>query len=168
MKRLSQLLGAASLMTGLVGCDGEPAFDESCDLLFGNGQQITVPVAKSHEQVMWGLQERGDPAPGMLFVWGEPATRYLWMKNTPAPLSAAWIDVEGTVIAILDLHPYSLEKRGVEELSVAALEVPAGYFEQAGISKGSRIRKAECIPNLKGDDIATEVDARDVVRAEPR
>lgn len=142
------LAGCAGLLLTLTGCERAPVFNETCAVRFDNGTVVRVPVAKTHEQVMWGLQERADPRPGMLFIWEAPAKRYLWMKNTPAPLSAAWIGADGVVLEVLDLEPGSLEKRGVDEVSAAALEVPVGYFDQQGIQKGSKVVRADCIASL--------------------
>lgn len=138
----------AVLLLMITGCDSAPVFDEKCDVHFDNGSVVRVPVAKTHKQVMWGLQERADPRPGMLFIWGAPGKRYLWMKNTPSPLSAAWIGASGVVLEVLDLEPGSLEKRGVDEVSVAALEVPVGFFDQQGVHKGSKVIRADCIASL--------------------
>ncbi|HGW4498762.1 DUF192 domain-containing protein [Pseudomonas sp. NPDC077405] len=148
MKAPVLLAGSLSLFFALAGCNREPFFNEMCDIHFDNGEFVRVPVARTNEQIMWGLQKRADPRPGMLFIWDAPAKRYLWMKNTPSPLSAAWIGAEGLVLEVLDLTPGSLEKRGVDEVSVAALEVPAGYFGQKGVHKGSIVTRADCIASL--------------------
>lgn len=70
------------------------------------------------------------------------------MKNTDSPLSAAWIDSEGGIQAILDLEPRSTEKRSSFKPVVAILELPKGAFESIGVRTGSFVQAA-CLPRGK-------------------
>ncbi|RXT71157.1 hypothetical protein B1F75_22380 [Pseudomonas syringae] len=123
----------------------EPLPSESCALTFNNGASLTVPVARTSEQMRHGLMGRTDPSPGILFVWSKPAIRGVWMKNTEAPLSAAWIDNRGQIQAVLDLNPLSTEKRSSFLPAIAILELPRGTFESIGVRAGSLVQGA-CLP----------------------
>ena len=73
---------------------------------------------------------------GMIFIWDKDQILSFWMKNTPHPLSIAYIDSKGKIRDIFDMKPYSLESV-VSTVSVRyALEVPQGWFEKNNIHPG--------------------------------
>lgn len=73
---------------------------------------------------------------GMLFVYDYDHIMYFWMKNTPHPLSIAYIDYKGEIKNIFDMTPYS-EASLASTVSVRyALEVPQGWFEKVGVKTG--------------------------------
>lgn len=77
---------------------------------------------------------------GMLFVFENDQILSFWMKNTPHPLSIAYIDYKGQIRDIFDMTPYS-EATIVSTVSVRyALEVPQGWFEKAGVKKGDFLK----------------------------
>lgn len=77
---------------------------------------------------------------GMLFIFEKDQILSFWMKNTPHPLSIAYIDYKGEIRDIFDMTPYS-ESEIVSTVSVRyALEVPQGWFEKAGIKKGDTLK----------------------------
>ncbi|MCI6826331.1 MAG: DUF192 domain-containing protein, partial [Spirochaetia bacterium] len=45
---------------------------------------------------------------GMLFVFEKDQILSFWMKNTPHPLSIAYINSKGRIIDIFDMTPYSV------------------------------------------------------------
>ena len=72
----------------------------------------------------------------MLFIFEKDQILSFWMKNTPHPLSIAYIDSKGKIRDIFDMTPYSLASV-VSTVSVRyALEVPQGWFDKVGIKKG--------------------------------
>ena len=75
----------------------------------------------------------------MLFVFEYDQVLSFWMKNTPHPLSIAYIDSKGVIRDIFDMTPYSLNSV-VSTVSVRyALEVPQGWFEKTGIKAGDKL-----------------------------
>ena len=73
---------------------------------------------------------------GMLFVFDRDQILSFWMKNTPHPLSIAYIDSRGKIRNIYDMTPFSLASV-VSTVSVRyALEVPQGWFEKVGVKVG--------------------------------
>ena len=73
---------------------------------------------------------------GMLFVFEKDQILSFWMKNTPTPLSIAYIDSKGKIRDIFHMEPYCLDSI-ISTVSVRyALEVPQGWFEKKGIKKG--------------------------------
>jgi uncharacterized membrane protein (UPF0127 family) len=69
------------------------------------------------------------------------------MKNTPLPLSIAFLSVEGRVTQIEDMEPFS-ERIIRSRLSVRyALEMRKGAFAEMGVSEGDTIQFPEGFPD---------------------
>jgi uncharacterized membrane protein (UPF0127 family) len=88
-----------------------------------------------------GLMHRTSLAPdhGMLFVFDKPATPCFWMKNTPLPLSIAFIDSAGVVVNIADMRPGSLDEHCPVAPVVYALEMEMGWFKERRIGPGVKV-----------------------------
>lgn len=88
-----------------------------------------------------GLMHRTElPADrGMLFSFDEVRPHCLWMKNTPLPLSAAFMDEQGRIVDLMDLEPLSTEIRCSKAPARYALEVKQGWFAERGIGPGARL-----------------------------
>lgn len=84
-------------------------------------------------------RERLPDGEGMLLHFPASARQCLWMKNTPLPLSAAFIDEHGRIVDLIDLEPLSLEIRCSTEPARYALEVPQGWFERNGVNPGAEV-----------------------------
>lgn len=80
---------------------------------------------------------------GMLFVFPEPQRLTFWMKNTPLPLSIAFIDARGVILNIRDMMPYTLDGHPSEGDALYALEVNRGWFAARGIRAGDRVQGLE-------------------------
>ena len=76
---------------------------------------------------------------GMLFIFERDHILSFWMKNTPTPLSIAYIDSRGFIREIHDLTPYSLASVQSSVSLRYALEVPQGWFAKNGIVPGDKI-----------------------------
>jgi uncharacterized membrane protein (UPF0127 family) len=110
-----------------------------------DGRELNVLLATSGEQRSQGLMlvEDLNGWDGMWFQFDGPVSGGFWMKNTLLPLSIAWIDAEGRVVAIADMEPCVVDdcpsyRPGSEYVS--ALEVEQGRFETLGIGVGSVIQ----------------------------
>ena len=104
---------------------------------------IQAEVAATEAQREQGLMNREKmPAnAGMLFVFGAPATQCMWMKNTPLPLSVAFIDAGGKIVNIEDMRPHTLDSHcSSKTIPVRyALEMQLGWFTQRNIKPGMSI-----------------------------
>ena len=58
------------------------------------------------------------------------------MKNTPHPLSIAYIDSNGVIVDIFDMTPFSMSSVTSSRSVRYALEVPQGWYEKVGIQIG--------------------------------
>ena len=89
-----------------------------------------------------GLMHRTElPADrGMLFRFDEVRPHCLWMKNTPLPLSAAFMDEQGRIVDLIELEPLSTQIRCSKAPARYALEVNRGWFVKHGIGVGVRVK----------------------------
>ena len=103
--------------------------------------RIQVYVARSAEERAQGLMFRREmPADeGMLFMCDECAVQKFWMKDTPLPLSIAFIDEDGTILKIADLQPHDLEAESSDYPVRYVLEVNQGWFAERGIATGAKL-----------------------------
>ena len=103
--------------------------------------QIQVYVARSDEERALGLMHRRElPADeGMLFMCDRRGVQKFWMKDTPLPLSIAFLREDGTILRIADLEPHDLRSESSVHAVRFVLEVNQGWFAERGIGPGERI-----------------------------
>ncbi|MCC7641259.1 MULTISPECIES: DUF192 domain-containing protein [unclassified Janthinobacterium] len=104
---------------------------------------IQAEVAATEAQREQGLMYREKMAAnaGMVFVFDNPSTQCMWMKNTPLPLSVAFIDASGKIVNIEDMQPHTLDSHcSTKTVPVRyALEMHLGWFKQKNIKPGMSI-----------------------------
>lgn len=100
-----------------------------------------VEVAATPKQRQRGLMGRTHLAAdgGMLFVFDQPDRHCFWMKDTPLPLSIAFIDPAGRIASLTDMQPRSETLHCAATDIRYALEVKQGTFRQRGIAPGARV-----------------------------
>ncbi|MDP2751348.1 MAG: DUF192 domain-containing protein [Rhodocyclaceae bacterium] len=110
--------------------------------------RIEAEVAHTREQRMQGLMHRKSMPPhrGMLFVFDVPSHQCMWMKNTPLPLSVAFLDERGRIINVEEMQPLSEVSHCSDRPTKYALEMNAGWFQQRGLSAGTPINGVERVP----------------------
>lgn len=106
--------------------------------------RISAELALTKEQQQRGFMHRKHipDGSGMLFVYNTDSRLYFWMKDTPCPLSIAFIDSNGSIREIYDMQPFSLETIASIHSVRYALEVPQGFFQRAGIKTGDTFTKS--------------------------
>lgn len=99
---------------------------------------LDVEVARTTAEKSKGLMNRGTLGAdsGMIFVWDSPIRTGFWMKDTPLPLSIAFIDGEGTIIDIQEMEAQSLNQHAPGKPYMYAVEASRGYYAQHGIKPG--------------------------------
>lgn len=130
---------------------GEPCADLHPIGLFG---EVEVSIgddpeclllAQTPEERARGLMEVTDLAgyPGMLFVFPEDSEGGFWMRNTPTPLSIAYLDADGAIVSTADMDPCddvptcpSYPAGGAYRLTV---EVPQGHLDELGLTGDTRL-----------------------------
>ena len=107
----------------------------------GSEVKVTAEIADTEETRNRGFMEREQipDGTGMLFVFERDQILSFWMKNTPHPLSIAYIDSTGKIRDIYHMTPFSMAN-WTSTVSVRyALEVPQGWFEKEGIAVGDKV-----------------------------
>ena len=108
-----------------------------------DGSTITVEaeLAIKPEERNFGFMERKKipDGTGMLFIFESDQILSFWMKNTPHPLSIAYIDSKGVIKNIYDMTPFSLSSISSTVSVRYALEVPQGWFKKNNIQEGDSI-----------------------------
>lgn len=102
---------------------------------------VKAEIAEKPEDRNHGFMERKTipDGTGMLFVFEKDQILSFWMKNTPHPLSIAYIDSKGKIRNIFDMTPYSTASI-VSTVSVRyALEVPQDWYKKNGITEGDTV-----------------------------
>ncbi len=141
-KKIDIFIAKASL-------ENENSEDEEADSEDSNSEEvgadkikkITVELAITSDEQQRGFMERQviPEGTGMIFLYKEDRKMHFWMKNTPHPLSIAYIDSTGKIREIYDMKPYSLETVSSTHSCRYALEVPQGMFQRLGIEVGDTL-----------------------------
>ncbi len=107
----------------------------------GNSVFVKAEIAQKEEERNYGFINRKNipEGRGMLFIFEKDQVLSFWMKNTPHPLSIAYIDRSGKIQNIFDMTPFSLAPVKSTRSVRYALEVPQGWFEKTGIKIGDKI-----------------------------
>jgi uncharacterized membrane protein (UPF0127 family) len=100
-----------------------------------------VEVAATPQQRERGLMGRTQlPAnEGMLFVFERAAQPCFWMRNTPLPLSIAFIDDTGRITNLANMQPQTDVQHCPTTKVRYALEVQQGEFQRRGIVAGAQV-----------------------------
>jgi uncharacterized membrane protein (UPF0127 family) len=106
--------------------------------------QIDSQVASTPGQRSTGLMYRKTMPQheGMLFVFEQPTKQCFWMKNTLLPLTAAFVDDDGTIVNLEDMKPQTLDAHCSAKPVRFVLEMNQGWFAKKGIKPGSKLSGA--------------------------
>ena len=115
--------------------------DLSITNLDGKTIPIRVELARSIRELSKGYmgREHIPEGTGMLFIFKRDEKLSFWMKDTPTPLSIAFISSSGEIRETRDMTPFSHESVESSEPVRYALEVPQGWFKKNNIGAGSTI-----------------------------
>lgn len=143
MKRFFSLITILLLLTPLLSCKTKKLPVRDVKIIRQDGTEFIVKaeIAEKTEDRNHGYMERKNipDGTGMLFVFEKDQILSFWMKNTPHPLSIAYIDSKGKIRNIYDMTPYSLSSI-ISTVSVRyALEVPQGWYKKNGITEGDTV-----------------------------
>lgn len=142
VKKIALLLWACTLtLPSLCQAQNDPPQSlPSIDLTAGI-HIIKAMVADSAPEQQMGLMFRREMKTneGMLFVFERAAPQCFWMKNTPLPLSAAFIDDDGRIVNIEDMQPLSLDSHCSTKPVRYVLEMHQGWFAKRGLKAGDKL-----------------------------
>ena len=143
MKKIIIIIATLLLFTQFLSCKTKKLPVQTIKIIRQDGREFSVEaeMAIKAEDRNHGYMERKNipDGTGMLFVFEKDQILSFWMKNTPHPLSIAYIDSKGKIRNIYDMTPYSLSSI-VSTVSVRyALEVPQGWYKKNGITEGDTV-----------------------------
>lgn len=106
---------------------------------------LETEVAETDAQRAFGLMFRKtlEPDSGMLFIYFEETKVGLYMKDTLVPLSAAFFDIDGKIVDIIDMDPCESDTCEIyvpAKPYMGALEVNQGAFDEWGVEVGDEIQ----------------------------
>ena len=131
------------LVTNFASCSQKKLPVKQLTITTKEGQTFTVEaeLASTQEERNFGFMERKKipDGTGMLFIFEYDQKLSFWMKNTPHPLSIAYIDSNGIIREIYDMTPFSLSSIESTVSVRYALEVPQGWFQKNNITPGDKI-----------------------------
>jgi len=102
---------------------------------------LNVYVARTAEERALGLmfRTRMEPDEGMLFMNDRPAPQKFWMKDTPLPLSIAFLSDDGSILQLDDMDPQTQDTHSCEHPVRFVLEVNRGWFDAHGVRTGAKL-----------------------------
>jgi len=146
MKGLKTIIGLAAavlFITVFTACGKSKLAVKELTIKKADGTTVTVQaeMAVKEEERNYGFMNRKNipDGTGMLFVFERDQILSFWMKNTPTPLSIAYLDSEGVIKNIYDMKPFSLEPIKSTVSCRYALEVPQGWYTRTGVKVGDKV-----------------------------
>jgi len=130
-----------SLLAGQVGAENLPQTNLPRVTLHIRHQPLEAQLATTPKQRQIGLMHRTQMPQneGMLFIYQDDAERCFWMRDTPLPLSAAFIDKDGIIVKLVAMQPLTDKSHCSEQPVRFVLEMQQGWFKQRGITIGERL-----------------------------
>lgn len=103
---------------------------------------IQAEVAQTLDEQSIGLMYRRTMGvnEGMLFIYDNPQIRCFWMRNTPLPLTIAFIADDGSIVNLKDMQPETEKSHCATKPVRYALEMNQGWFEKRGLKSGFKLR----------------------------
>ncbi|CCG07018.1 DUF192 domain-containing protein [Pararhodospirillum photometricum] len=108
----------------------------------GRRLPFEIEEANTPQRRMVGLMFRKTLAAdaGMLFLWGEPGERTMWMKNTFIPLDMLFLDDRGWIVHVAhNAEPKSEAIIASPVPASAVLEIAGGTSQLFSIEEGDRV-----------------------------
>lgn len=135
------VLAGAALQAGSAAAQEGPQLNLQRVELTAGMHRIDAQVAQAPQERQTGLMHRKEMPQheGMLFVFEQPAQQCFWMKNTLLPLTAAFVDDDGTIVNLADMKPQTLDSHCSAKPVRYVLEMNQGWFAKKGIKAGAKL-----------------------------
>ncbi len=118
----------------------QPGWGRELVLQIGS-QAVHAELAATQAEREQGLMHRTSLCAdcGMLFVFPAAGRYSFWMKDTPIPLSIAFIAPDGRIINTGEMAPETLTPHTADGDALYALEMPAGWYARHHIKPGDTV-----------------------------
>lgn len=103
---------------------------------------LRTEVARTPAEKAQGLMHRRhlDDNAAMLFILDGKSHASFWMKDTPLPLSIAFLDAQGVILEIADMQPLSeASVRSASDRVMFALETNQHWFSLNRVKAGDKL-----------------------------
>jgi uncharacterized protein len=74
---------------------------------------------------------------GMVFVYPRARELTFWMKDTPLPLSIAYVGADGRVVHLADMQPFDTQVIPSNGVVLYAVEAHQGWFREHSVAVGA-------------------------------
>lgn len=139
----ARLVVLAAVLLGATLCQARTAPQSGLQRveLTAGMHRIDAQVAHTPQARQMGLMYRQEMPQheGMLFVFEQPAVQCFWMKNTPLPLTAAFVADDGTIVNLADMQPETSDSHCSTRPVRYVLEMNQGWFAKKGLKAGSKL-----------------------------
>ena len=121
--------------------EDSPQMDLQRTKLAAGMHRIDAQVAATPQERQIGLMWRKEMLQheGMLFVFEQASQQCFWMKNTLLPLTAAFVDDDGTIVNLADMKPQTTDPHCSAKPVRYVLEMNKGWFAKKGIKAGFKL-----------------------------
>ena len=128
--------------------EGKPQSGLPTITLKAGAQNVRADVANTEATRQVGLmfRQKMGKHEGMLFVFPEIGYHAMWMRNTPLPLSVAYMNERGVILSIHEMQPLSDVAHQSAGPARFALEMNAGWFGSNNVRAGDTIKGLEKAP----------------------
>ncbi len=128
---------------------------------------LNVEIPRNQTEFDMGLmfRESLEQNSGMLFVFEDVGEKFFHMKDTMIPLDVAFINEEGIVETIKQLHPLNTVPVSSDADVLYALEVNRGWFAENKVEVGDKILEPfrENVVTIEKADGGKYADITDII-----
>ena len=128
---------------------------------------LNVEIPRNQTEFDMGLmfRESLEHNSGMLFVFEDVGEKFFHMKDTMIPLDVAFINEEGIVESIKQLHPLNTVPVSSDADVLYALEVNRGWFAENKVEVGDKILEPfrENVVTIEKADGGKYADITDII-----
>ena len=128
---------------------------------------LNVEIPRNQTEFDMGLmfRESLEQNSGMLFVFENVGEKFFHMKDTMIPLDVAFINEEGIVETIKQLHPLNTVPVSSDADVLYALEVNRGWFAENKVEVGDKILEPfrENVVTIEKADGGKYADITDII-----
>ncbi len=123
------------------------AWCEEITLKIGT-QQIRAEIASTYQNRQRGLMKRTQLCEncGMLFVFPRSGKYSFWMKDTPLPLSIAFVSAYGRILNIAEMQVNTLDMHSPDGEALYILEMNENWFSRHAIKQGNQVQGLQFAP----------------------
>jgi uncharacterized membrane protein (UPF0127 family) len=142
MKKITNALAALALSAAFGSAAAQaPQLDLPRVALSAGMHRIDAQVAQTPAQRSTGLMYRKEMPQheGMLFIFEYPSQQCFWMQNTYLPLTAAFLEDDGTIVNLADMKPRTTDSHCSAKPVRYVLEMNQGWFAKKGLKAGTRL-----------------------------